>query len=60
MRTKEIKLKACYMPYLDDLINDYTRYGFKLVDLHPARWYEFPNEYIAIMKFSNHKQEDEA
>lgn len=46
----KIKIKACFFPYLETQIENYKLYGYVLLEIRPAKWWEFPAYHVAIMK----------
>lgn len=47
---EKIKVKACTMTYLEILIEFWKKYNYVTKIIRPARWYEFPYDFVAIME----------
>lgn len=53
MKNKRIKLKASFLPYLGDLVNQYEKWGYTLIEVRPRSIWKDGigfSEYIAIME----------
>lgn len=53
-KSKErIKLKANYFPYLEAMVRDYRKYGYKLIKIRPVNFWEDGitlTEHVAILE----------